>query len=64
MKNVAEKGSMDEVIESLMKIVTYMLNVNEMRYLISHQAYLCWRVYHNRCINKCQKYLHRKVLSR
>ena len=32
MKEVAEKENLDDVIENLMKLVTYMLNVNEMRY--------------------------------
>lgn len=31
MREVAEKESVDDVIESLMKIATYMLNANEMR---------------------------------
>ena len=31
MKEIAEKDILDYVIENLMKLVTYMLNVNEMR---------------------------------
>lgn len=31
MKEIAEKDNLDHVIEKLMKLVTYMLNVNEMR---------------------------------
>ena len=31
MKEIAEKDILDHVIENLMKLVTYILNVNEMR---------------------------------
>ena len=32
MREIAEKDNLNEVIENLMKLALYMLNVNEMRY--------------------------------